>query len=414
MRKYTIPKFRERKLFLINIMTNIKLKKGKEKPARQHHCWIFSGAIDKISGKPTDGEIVEVNDYEGNFLAYGYYNSLSKISVRLLEWNKNNSVNDKWWEEKINAALERRKELFKSEHTDSFRLIYSEADLLPGLIVDKYSDYLVCQFLTSGVDVNKHLITQILNDLVKPSGIYERSDATVRKLDGMGISNQLLIGKEPPEFIEIRENGILFSVSITEGQKSGYFLDQRENRKKLTEYVNGKDVLDCFCYSGGFSLYAVKANAKSVTSVDSSAPAIKTVEENYKINKLSYQNENLIEADVFDFLRKAQQDKKHWEVIILDPPKLAPTRQAIDRAQRAYKDLNMQALKLMKQGDLLATFSCSGGISLELFKQIIAWAAMDAGKEIQFIDQFNQPSDHPVRASFPESEYLKGVLCRVI
>lgn len=395
-------------------MIKIYLHKGKEKPVRQHHYWIFSGAIHNKNGDPENGSIVEVCDSEGGFLAYGYYNSNSKIVVRLLEWEKATVINDHWWKEKIQNALKRREDLFKDNLTNSFRLIYSEADQLPGLIVDKYNDYLVCQFLTLGIDVRKNLVIDILSDLLNPTGIYERSDAAGRTLEGLNNTNGLLKGIPPTSPIKILEDGLTFLVNIEDGQKSGHFLDQRENRKILSSFVKNKTLLDCFCYSGGFSVYAYKEGAKTITCIDSSTLAIKSVAENFKCNAFEMQNVELIEHDVFDFLRQAKQQEKHWDVIILDPPKLAPTRRSIEKAQRAYKDLNLQALKLMRPGDLLATFSCSGAIAIDLFKQIIAWAATDAGKEVQIIHQFCQPADHPINISFPESEYLKGLLCRVI
>ncbi len=332
----------------------------------------------------------------------------------MLEWDQDTPVDAQWWDTKIREAIARRSHFAGRPETDSYRIIHSEADLLPGLIADKYGDYIVVQFLTSGTDLRKEIITASLQKYMNPKGIYERSDSNSRSLEGLAASNGLLYGEMPPEQLEIRENNIRFRVNISDGQKSGYFLDQRENRKLVAGYVKDKQVLDCFCYSGGFSLYAQQAGAAGVTSVDSSAPAIQTVAANYEANQLQANPEQLIEADVFDFLRKAQAQQKHWDVIILDPPKLSPSRQAVERAQRAYKDLNMQAMKLMRPGDLLATFSCSGSITLDHFKQIIAWAATDARKQVQIIQTFGQPEDHPIRASFPESEYLKGVLCRVI
>lgn len=379
-----------------------------------HHCWVFSGAIEQVHGEPGNGEIVALHDFQQNFLAYGSYNPVSKISVRVLEWDQDTLVDEQWWDTKIREAIARRSHFAGKPETDSYRIIHSEADLIPGLIADKYADYIVVQFLTSGTDLRKEIITASLQKYMNPKGIYERSDSNSRSLEGLAVSNGLLYGEMPPEQLEIRENNIRFRVNISDGQKSGYFLDQRENRKLVAGHVKGKQVLDCFCYSGGFSLYAQQAGAASVTSVDSSAPAIQTVAANYEANQLQANPEQLIEADVFDFLRKAQAQQKHWDVIILDPPKLSPSRQAVERAQRAYKDLNMQAMKLMKPGDLLATFSCSGSITLDHFKQIIAWAATDARKELQIIQTFGQPEDHPIRTSFPESEYLKGVLCQVI
>ena len=395
-------------------MIQVNLAKGKEKPVKHHHSWVFSGAIAKVLGEPANGDIVRVNDFNGQFLAYGYYNQASKITVRLLAWSESEIIDEQWWFQKIAKSIERRKEGIDLNATDSYRLIFSEADELPGLIVDQYQDYLVCQFLTLGIDQRKQIIIDALVKILNPKGIFERSDASARILEGLSVSSGLLYGSIPSVPILIKENNIHFLVDVNEGQKSGYFLDQRENRAYLANFAKGKTVLDCFSYSGGFSLYAKNAGAKEVTTVDSSAAAIASVQENYQANQIPFAEENLIVADVFQYLREANSANKHWDMIILDPPKLAPSRKSLPRAERAYKDLNMQALKLMKEGDLLATFSCSASVTLEHFKQILAWAAVDAGKELQFIQEFGQPIDHPVRSAFPESYYLKGLLCRVI
>ena len=395
-------------------MIQVNLAKGKEKPVKHHHSWVFSGAIAKVIGQPANGDLVSVNDFNGQFLAYGYYNQASKITVRLLAWSETEIIDEQWWFQKIFKSIERRKEGIDLNATDSYRLIFSEADELPGLIVDKYQDYLVCQFLTLGIDQRKQIIIDALVKILNPKGIFERSDASARILEGLSVSSGLLYGSIPTEPILIKENNIHFLVDVNEGQKSGYFLDQRENRAYVANFAKGKNVLDCFSYSGGFSLYAKNAGAKEVTAVDSSAAAIASVQKNYQANQIPFAEENLIVADVFQYLREANSANKHWDMIILDPPKLAPSRKSLPRAERAYKDLNMQALKLMKEGDLLATFSCSASVTLEHFKQILAWAAVDAGKELQFIHEFGQPIDHPVRSAFPESYYLKGLLCRVI
>ena len=395
-------------------MIQVNLAKGKEKPVKHHHSWVFSGAIAKVLGQPANGDLVRVNDFNGQFLAYGYYNQASKITVRLLAWSESEIIDEQWWFQKIFKSIERRKEGIDLNATDSYRLIFSEADELPGLIVDQYQDYLVCQFLTLGIDQRKQVIIDALVKILNPKGIFERSDASARILEGLSVSSGLLYGSIPTEPILIKENNIHFLVDVNEGQKSGYFLDQRENRAYVANFAKGKNVLDCFSYSGGFSLYAKNAGAKVVTSVDSSAAAIASVQENYQANQIPFAEENLIVADVFQYLREANSANKHWDMIILDPPKLAPSRKSLPRAERAYKDLNMQALKLMKEGDLLATFSCSASVTLEHFKQILAWAAVDADKELQFIHEFGQPIDHPVRSAFPESYYLKGLLCRVI
>lgn len=395
-------------------MQKVFLLKGKEKPVLHHHNWVYSGAIAKQDKGIQKSDIVQVCNSEGNFLAYGYYNEDSKIRVRLLEWDENVEINDAWWEEKILKAYALRKERVENEDTNAYRLIFSEGDALPGLIVDKYDEFLSVQFLTAGTDARKELITKLLQKNIPVKGIYERSDSNARGQEGLQMVVGNLFGEKPSSKLLIKENGLFFNTPIIEGQKSGYFLDQRENHKKVASYTKGKKVLDCFSYTGGFSLNAKHAGAKEVWSVDSSAIATEAIKNNYLNNNLAFEEDKIITSDVFQYLRNAQNSNQHWDVIILDPPKLAPNRQNLPKAERAYKDLNLQAMLLMQPGDILATFSCSGSLSLEHFKQILAWAATDAGKELQFLEDLGHPVDHPVRAAFPESSYLKGVIARII
>ena len=395
-------------------MVEIKLKKGKEKAVLQHHPWVFSGALEKIKGAPENGEVVKVYSASNDFLAYGYYNDQSRVAVRLLSWDENQLIDESWYEGKINQAISSRAHLAKSEDTNTYRLIFSEADFLPGLIVDKYDDFLSVQILSSGIEKAKNTIINLLVKALKPKGIFDRSDATARTHEGITAENGLLWGENPPAFIAVKENGISYNINIAEGQKSGFYCDQRDNRKFLAEYTEGKNVLDCFSYSGGFSLNAFKNGASSVTSVDSSALAIETLKQNINLNNFDETKHVAIQSDVNKQLRQFSEEDKKFDVIVLDPPKYAPSRSALDRAARAYKDLNRRGLMLLEKGGLLATFSCSGAVDIETFKQIIAWAALDAGKEVQIIKQFSQPEDHPVRISFPEGEYLKGLLVRVI
>ena len=395
-------------------MVEIKLKKGKEKAVLQRHPWVFSGALEKIKGSPENGEVVKVYSANNDFLAYGYYNDQSRVAVRLLSWDENQLIDETWYEEKINQAISSRAHLAKNKETNTYRLIFSEADFLPGLIVDKYDDFLSVQILSSGIEKAKDIIIKLLVNALSPKGIFDRSDATARTHEGITAENGLLWGENPPPFIAVKENGITYHINIAEGQKSGFYCDQRDNRKFLAEYTEGKNVLDCFSYSGGFSLNAFKNGASSVTSVDSSALAIETLKQNINLNNFDESKHVAIQSDVNKQLRQFSEEDKKFDVIVLDPPKYAPSRSALDRAARAYKDLNRRGLMLLEKGGLLATFSCSGAVDIETFKQIIAWAALDAGKEVQIIKQFSQPEDHPVRISFPEGEYLKGLLVRVI
>ncbi len=394
-------------------MYSLRLKKGKEKAVKQLHPWVFSGAIDQLKGQPGNGDIVMVTDSNDNFLAYGFFNGQSRVAVRLLEWSLETEINESWWRKKIRKAVKYREGLY-SDDTNTYRLIFSEADFLPGLIVDRYADFLSVQILTTGMERIKHILLDELQQLLEPKGIFDRSDASARAHEGMEASSGgVLSGVQPPEFVSVKENGICYDVNIAEGQKSGFYCDQRDNRKLVAEYAKGKKVLDCFSYSGGFSLNSFSMGAKEVISVDSSAPALETLKRNIEINGFNHIPHRLVQSDVNKQLRIFREQNEKFDLIILDPPKYAPSRSALTKASRAYKDLNRMAMLLLEEGGLLATFSCSGAVDISLFKQIIAWAALDAGKEVQFIHQYAQPEDHPIRSSFPEGEYLKGLLCRV-
>lgn len=395
-------------------MVEIKLKKGKEKAVLQRHPWVFSGALEKIKGTPANGDVVKVCSANNDFLAYGYYNDQSRVAVRLLEWDENETIDEAWYEQRIKKAVESRAHLLKSKDTNAYRLIFSEADFLPGLIVDQYADFLSVQILSTGIEKIKPILIDILVKLLQPKGIFDRSDATARTHEGITAENGLLWGETPPAFIAVKENGITYHINIAEGQKSGFYCDQRDNRQLLAAYAKDKTVLDCFSYSGGFSLNAFKQGAKEITSVDSSALAIETLKQNMELNQFSTKDHVAIQSDVNKQLRAFKEEGKKFDIVVLDPPKYAPSRSALDRAARAYKDLNRLGLLLLESGGLLATFSCSGAVDIETFKQIIAWAALDAGKEVQVIRQFSQPEDHPIRLSFPEGEYLKGLLVRVL
>ncbi|TDQ76430.1 class I SAM-dependent rRNA methyltransferase [Sphingobacterium yanglingense] len=394
-------------------MNTIILQKGKDKAAWQLHPWVFSGAIGKINGRVQPGEVVAVYNIEEEFIAYGIYNNTSRVAVRLLEWNPANEINEDWWRLRVRKAIQNRKHLLTADN-DAVRLIFAEADFLPGLIADKYADYISIQVHSVGIEQVKGLIVDELVNLLQPKGIYERSDLKSREYEGLPDQNGVLWGELPPDFVEIVENGIHYKVNIIDGQKSGFYCDQRDNRFLTAQYAKGKRMLDCFCYSGGFTLNAFRAGADEVISVDSSALAIDTLKENVRYNGFDETKHVAVQSDVNKYLRQLGEQGEKFDVIVLDPPKYAPSRSTLEKASRAYKDLNRRGLMLLESGGLLATFSCSGAMDIETFKQVLAWAALDAGKEIQFIRQFSQPEDHPVRASFSEGEYLKGLLVRVL
>ncbi|HEX7365598.1 MAG TPA: class I SAM-dependent rRNA methyltransferase [Pelobium sp.] len=393
-------------------MVSILLKKGKEKAVLHRHPWVFSGALKFGDVKAENGDLVAVYTHDNVFLAYGYYNKNSRVAVRLLSWDEAVLPDEHWYRRRLQVAVESRANLL-NESNNTCRLVFSESDYLPGLIVDKYGDYLSVQISTTGIEKMKAVILDELQKLTGAKGIFDKSDNLSRAHDGLSEGGGLLAGSLPPNFVEVKENGIKYHINIIEGQKSGFYCDQRFNRKLLATYVRGKSVLDCFCYSGGFTLNALAAGAKKVTSVDSSPLAIETLQKNMVLNNFDKESSYAIQNDVNKQLRLFKDSDENFDVVILDPPKYAPSRSALDKAARAYKDLNRLGMQVLKTGGLLATFSCSGAVDIETFKQIIAWAALDAGKQVQIIYQFTQPEDHPVRISFPEGEYLKGLLCRV-
>ncbi len=391
-------------------MHNIQVKRGKEKAILQRHPWVFSGALETPKKGIGQGEIVRLHDASKAFLAYGYYSGTSKITVRVLEWDEQVLVDEQWWVRKITESINRRVGSYLATATTACRLIHGEADFLPGLIVDFYAGYVAIQFNTAGVELQRVVILEALISILKPIAIVEKSDAHARTLEGLEIGEGLLYGSFPQE-ISITENELQFAINLADGQKSGYYVDQRDNRAHLATYAKNKTVLDCFSYTGGFGCYAKAAGATHVTAVDSSALATQAIQQNWELNGFGPTDLAVHTADCFEFLRTNAQQ---YDIVVLDPPKLAPTRSAIEKAQRAYKDVNRLGMEAVIPGGLLATFSCSASMDMQLFKQVIAWAALDAGREVQIIHQFCQPADHPIRSSFPESEYLKGLLCRVL
>jgi 23S rRNA (cytosine1962-C5)-methyltransferase len=395
-------------------MNTVILKPGRDKTARKYHPWIFSGAIKEIKGDIGPGEIIEVYDGGNNFIAYGYYNVRSQIRVRMLEWDKNVRPDYTWWFDKLRAAIERRKQLLESGQTNSCRLIYGESDLLPGLIVDKYSDYLVVQALSAGIEKVKNIIVSSLEKIVSPVGIFERSDTESRTLEGLPSAMGILWGKEPPNHVIIKENGFSFSVDIKSGQKSGFYLDQRDNRAAVSKFAAGLYILDCFSYSGGFSVYALGSGAKSATLVDSSKQSLELAFENIKLNRLEGPDVQTVAGDVFEVLRIFRDEGKTFDMIILDPPKFAPSKADLKKALLGYKDINLSAMRLLRPGGILATFSCSGAVNPQTLQTVLFWAATDANRSVQILQSLSQGIDHPRLVTFPESEYLKGFICRVI
>ena len=394
-------------------MPSVKLKKGRDKSFNRKHPWIFSGAIDSIKDINTNGEPVEIFSGDGKFLGYGSYSLHSQISVRVLSFNPEDQINKDFIQNRIETAAQFRKQIINLETTNAYRVINAESDSLPGLVVDKYGDFLVCQFLSAGAEFWKKETIEILLNIFNPTGIFERSDVEVREKEGLQQFKGILYGKEPEELIEIIENGNKFLVDINLGHKTGFYLDQRDNRKLLETFSSEGEMLNCFSYTGGFSVYAIKAGASKVVNLDSSLEALSLAETNLTLNGIAPSKYENVQDDVFKYLRKLRDTNKQFDVIILDPPKFAESVSQIEKASRGYKDINLLALKLLKKNGVLFTFSCSGHIVPELFNKIIADAATDAGREVHILKYLTQSPDHTILTSFPEGLYLKGLICKV-
>ncbi len=394
------------------------LKKGREKSVYQHHPWIFSGAVEQVRGNPSAGDTVAVRNPHGQFLAWAAYSPESQIRARIWGWDEAMPVGEGFFRAGIERSIARRVTLFGTGESAprARRLVHGESDGLPGLIVDQYDEVLVMQILSAGAERWRETIADILIELTSAKTLYERSDVEVRKLEGLTPRTGLARGDAPPEIVEIEENGLIFGVDVRFGHKTGFYLDQRLNRAKVRELSAGKDVLDCFSYTGGFAVNALAGDAKSVCLVDSSAEALQFAKANIGRNNLPAERAEFVEGDVFKVLRLFRDQGKSFDMIVLDPPKFAPSASYAQRAAKGYKDINLWAFKLLRRGGLLATFSCSGGIGAEFFQKIIAGAAADAaaktGVSVQVVERLTQAGDHPVVLNFPEGEYLKGLVLR--
>lgn len=397
------------------ITATLVLRHGREKPVLNRHPWVFSGAISRIEGEPEPGDLVTVADSKGQPLATGYFNARSQIRARILSWDPAEAIDATFWRGRLAQAIRGRELLELTPETTAYRLVNAEADGLPGLVVDRYGDYLVVQCLTLGIDRRKETLFDLLVELLSPAGIYERSDVDVRQKEGLAQTAGPVRGQTPPAELVVLENTLSFPVDVQQGHKTGFYLDQRDNRAILgrPELVAGRDVLNVFAYTGGFGVYAAHGGARRITHVDSSAAALELAERTIALNGFARPDDQYIAGDAFEVLRYYREEEEQFDVIILDPPKFAHTQGGIERATRGYKDLNWLALRLLRPGGLLATFSCSGLVSADLFQKVVFGAAVDAGREAQILQHLGQAADHPILLTFPESAYLKGLLCRV-
>jgi 23S rRNA (cytosine1962-C5)-methyltransferase len=391
----------------------VRLKPDKEKSARNRHPWIFSGAIARVEGSPQPGGVVDVYSSKSEFLARGYYNPHSQIAVRLLTWDVEEEIGRAFWQRRLLAALARREALAHDSQTNAYRLVFAESDGLPGLIVDRYGEWLVLQALTLGIEACKPILTELLMELVQPRGLYERSDADVRGQERLAPAVGRLGGEAPPDNLAMLENGLRFAVDVVHGHKTGFYLDQRENRRKVATYCAGRNALNAFCYTGGFAVYALAQGAASVTNLDSSADALRASAENLRLNGLERDVNEFVEGDAFQMLRRFRDQARQFDLVILDPPKFAFSRAQVESATRGYKDINMLGMRLLRPGGILCTFSCSGLVSEDLFQKVLFGASVDVGREVRILERLGQGRDHPVLLTFPEAAYLKGFICEV-
>lgn len=388
-------------------MNSIILKKDREKLWITGHPLIYSGAVEKIIGNPIPGSVIEVYNSKKEFIGYGHYNKNSKILVRMLEKNKSKSINLDWYCEKIQSAYNLRKNL--NINSNASRLIYSESDLLPGLIVDYFNNYAIVQIATLGMEKDKSLIIEaLLKTIPNLKGIYEKSESDGRKLEGLSEYTSILWGDVPAK-IDIYEANAKFIIDL-KGQKTGFYSDQRENRILIGSLAHGKSFLDVCSYTGGFSAQALSQGAKSATLVDISEEALSVAKENLK----SYNNVTYVKGNIFDVLRNFAKEGKQWDIVSLDPPKLAPNKRDLDKALKAYKDIILHGLKVTKKGGFLSIYSCSGAVTSSDLKLALAYAVKDAGIKATITHQLHQSSCHPISVAVPETEYLKGFLIRVL
>ena len=386
------------------------LQRSREKSLLRRHPWIFSGAVKFVDDGTISGDVVRVQTEDGLFLAYAAFSEKSQIIARVLSFDERDVIDEAFYRRQIKTAIARRSHLFST--TSAMRLIHAESDGLPGLIADRYGDVIVVQLLTAGIDPQRDMVAKVLMEETGAITIYERSDADVRELEGLPARNGLIVGECLPAETVIQENGMKIAVDIAYGHKTGFYLDQRDSRALTKSLAANMDVLNCFCYTGTMSVAALVGGAKSVLSIDSSAPALQMAAHNLQLNNQDGTRAEWLDADVFQALRKLRDQARSFDLIILDPPKFAPTAHHAEKAARAYKDINLLGLKLLRPGGYLLTFSCSGGISSDLFQKIVAGAALDAHVDAQIVQRLGPGADHPVALHFPEGAYLKGLLLR--
>jgi len=386
------------------------LNGGRERSLQRRHPWVFAGAIARVEGTPECGETVEIRSAGGALLGRGAYSPASQIRVRVWTFDSDEAVDEAFFRRRLARAAARRA---RPEYgaAAACRLVHGESDGLPGIVVDRYGPWLVCQFLTAGAERVRQIVARELQALFPGAPLYERSEAEARQREGLEPRQGPLTGRAPEELVEIAERDCRFLVDLVNGHKTGFYLDQAENRGLVGAYAAGREVLNAFAYTGGFGIAALRAGAERVVNVESSAPALALAARHVELNGLDPRRVEQIEGNVFEVLRKFRDARRRFGLIVLDPPKFAEVRAQAHKAARGYKDINLLAFKLLQPGGVLFTFSCSGGVDLELFRKIVADAALDAGRSAAVVRVLTQSPDHPVALAFPEGLYLKGLVC---
>jgi 23S rRNA (cytosine1962-C5)-methyltransferase len=400
-------------------MNTVTLKPSKEKSLLRRHPWVYANAIERVDGKPASGATVVIRAHDGRFLARAAYSPHSQIRLRVWSFDEAEPIDHAFFKRRVQRAFAHRQAFVHD--TGAIRLIFGEADGLPGLVVDYYRQdddtgrgQLVCQFMAAGVEAWKEAIVAALVGATGCPNVYERSDVSIREKEGLEQTTGVLAGDAPPETLITRENGVRYHVDVRAGHKTGFYVDQRDNRALVQAYAAGRDVLNCFCYTGGFSLAALGGGAQRVVSIDSSGEALALARANVQANGFDAQRAQWLDADAFRTLRSLVDAGERFDLVVLDPPKFAPAREHVDRAARAYKDINLSGFRLLRPGGLLFTYSCSGAIDADLFQKIVAGAAADARVDARILKRLGAGVDHPLLAAFPEGEYLKGLLLQIV
>jgi len=388
------------------------LQPRRARPFYGRHPWVYPGAISAVEGDPPDGGEVDLVSHTGNFIARGLYNSHSKIRVRLYRWSPETPLDRAFFREQFDAAIRLRRDILRLDGSGrACRLVFSEGDGLSGLTVDRYDRWLVVQFTSLGLAQRRDLFAELLMELTAAEGIYLRTERGIGRLEGLELQDGPLAGDVPAEPVIVEENGLRFLVNLSEGQKTGFYLDQRDNRAAVAKLAAGRRVLDAFCYSGGFGLHAAKAGAASVIGVDSSEPALELARANARFNGL--ENISFVSADVFDDLAQRVDAGERFGVVVLDPPKFARAQGAVEEALRGYRRLQTLGLRLLEPDGILVTCCCSGLITSDMLSDLLGQLAVEERREVQLLERRGQPADHPVAVTCPESSYLKCLISRV-